>query len=283
MLSSDDVQQVVGADAYGSDGSKLGRIGQVFLDDETGEPVFATVNTGLFGLAENFVPLAQASCSGGRVDVGFDRDTIKGAPKVSPNDGHLSPEEEQTLYDYYNLTYTPTDSYADNPAESVAYDHGPDTGDAAPQTLSAAAGDAAMIRSEEQLRVGSRREVTGRARLRKYVVTENVTITVPVRREKAVLESVPIGEERESDFDAGELVEGAPLSGEQPEVILYEEVPVVETVVRPVERVRLGTEEFQTEEVVTDEVRKEQIALEGDFEGGTDSLGDDGPDGTINS
>ncbi len=280
MLSSDDVQQVVGADAYGSDGSKLGRIGQVFLDDQTGEPVFATVNTGLFGLAENFVPLAQASLSGGRVDVGFDKDKIKGAPNVSPDGGHLSPEEEQTLYDYYDLTYPPTDSYADNATERVTYEQGTDTGHAATQTSSGAAGDAAMIRSEEQLRVGTRREVTGRARLRKYVVTENVTITVPVRREKAVLESVPVGEESDSDLDAGEIVEGAPLSGEQPEVILYEEVPVVETVVRPVERVRLGTEEFQTEEVVTGEVRKEQIAVEGDVAGATDSLGD-GPEDTI--
>jgi uncharacterized protein (TIGR02271 family) len=264
MLSSDDVQLLVGTDAYGSDGEKIGTIGQVFLDDQTGDPVFATVNTGLFGMSENFVPLAEAAIGDdGTVDVGFDRERVKGAPHVSPDGGHLSPDEEQRLYDYYGLSYVPDSSYDDDSVEGEsAYRESVES--------QPARDDDSMMRSEERLRVGKRREVTGRARLRKYVVTENVTVTVPVRREKAVLETVPVGEEADSDFVSEGLAEGAPLSGEQPEIILHEEVPVVDTVVKPVERVRLGSEEFTTEETVTEPVREERIEVTGDVadEGG---------------
>jgi uncharacterized protein (TIGR02271 family) len=270
MIGSADIQQVVGADAYGSDGAKIGRIGQVFLDDQTGEPVFATVNTGLFGMAETFVPLANASLTdAGRVDIGFDRETVRQAPNVSPDGGHLSPEEEQRLYDYYELTYAPMAADTGEPTyqqESTEEQ----TGAATAQT-STGQSDTAMTRSEEQMRVATEREVAGRARLRKYVVTENVTMTVPVRREKAVLERVPVGEEDMAE--AGEIIEGAPASGEQPEVILREEVPVVETVVKPVERVRLGKEQYTEQETVTGEVRKEQIAVEGDVVDGEDITG----------
>ncbi len=262
MLTSDDVQQVVGADAYGSDGSKIGKIGQVFLDDQTGAPVFATVHTGLLGTSENYVPLDQAIFVAGRLELGFDSKQVKGAPNVSPDDGHLSPDEEQALYDYYGLSYVGE--------EPTAYSGQHVVDETTASSVTEAPSDDAMTRSEERLHVGKRREVSGRVRLRKYVVTENVQITVPVRREKAVLESIPAGED--GDVDSGDIIEGAALSGEQPEIILREEVPVVETVVQPVERVRLGTEEYVDEELVTGEVRKEQIEVTGDVTDATEDL-----------
>lgn len=258
MLSHDEVQQVIGTDAYGADGERIGEVGQIFLDDQTGEPVFATVNTGMFGTSENFVPMTGASVQDGRLVVGFDGDRVKGAPNVSPDEGHLSPDEEQALYDYYGVPYS-TD--ADAFPEAVT---GDETGDATYDATGTAGADDAMTRSEEKLRVGKQREVTGRARLRKYVVTEEVTITVPVRKEKAVLEAVPVGEEESVGAD-GDIVEGAPLAEGSPEIVLSEEVPVVETVVQPVERVRLGTERVIEMETVTEEVRKERIVAEGDI------------------
>jgi len=60
MMDSNQIEQVIGQSVHGRDGDKLGKVGQVYLDDETGKPEWATVQTGLFGTKESFVPLAQA-------------------------------------------------------------------------------------------------------------------------------------------------------------------------------------------------------------------------------
>ena len=253
MLGQDPIDQVQGSDAYGSDGSKIGRVGQIYLDDQSGQPAWATVNTGLFGTSESFVPLAEASFSGDRLTVPFDKDKVKGAPNVS-EDGHLSPEEEQRLYEYYGMGYS--SGYEDTTTQTTGYDtSGPTTDDA-------------MTRSEEQLRVGTTSQEAGRARLRKYVVSENVTETVPVTKERAVVEREPI-----TDANVDNAMGGPAISEEEHEVTLREERPVVEKTVQPVERVRLDTEAVTTQESVTEEVRSERIEAEGDVnDGGGTSL-----------
>ena len=248
MLGQDQIDQVQGSDAYGSDGSKIGRVGQIYLDDQSGQPAWATVNTGLFGTSESFVPLAEASFSGDRLTVPFDKDKVKGAPNVS-EDGHLSPEEEQRLYEYYGMGYS--SGYEDTTTRTTGYDtSGPTTDDA-------------MTRSEEQLRVGTTSQEAGRARLRKYVVSENVTETVPVTKERAVVEREPI-----TDANIDNAMGGPAISEEEHEVTLREERPVVEKTVQPVERVRLDTEAVTTQENVTEEVRSERIEAEGDVTDG---------------
>jgi uncharacterized protein (TIGR02271 family) len=119
-----------------------------------------------------------------------------------------------------------------------------------------------MTRSEEQVHVGTTTEETGRARLRKYVETEQVSETVPVTRERAVIETEPI-----TNANAGDATEGPAISEEEHEVVLHEERPVVEKTVEPVERVRLGTETVTEQRTVTEDVQKERIDSEGD--GGT--------------
>jgi uncharacterized protein (TIGR02271 family) len=116
-----------------------------------------------------------------------------------------------------------------------------------------------MTRSEERLRVGTTSQEAGRARLRKWVETETVSQTVPVSRERAVLETEPI-----TDANIGDATSGPAISSEEHEVILHEEVPVVEKTVEPVERVRLGTETVTEQQTVTEEVRSEQIDVDGD-------------------
>ena len=119
-----------------------------------------------------------------------------------------------------------------------------------------------MTRSEEQLHVGTESVQTGRARLRKYVVTENVTTTVPVSHEEVRLEREPI-----TDTNRDAAVSGADISEEEHEVHLHAERPVVAKETVPVERVRLATETVTGKEQVSEEVRKEQI---GDPEVDTD-------------
>ncbi len=114
-----------------------------------------------------------------------------------------------------------------------------------------------MTRSEERLRVGTQRVEAGRARLRKYVVSENVTQTVPVSREEVRVEREPI-----TDANIGNAMDGPAISEEEHEVTLHAERPVVQKEAVPVERVRLDTETVTEQQTVTDEVRKEQIEVD---------------------
>ena len=114
-----------------------------------------------------------------------------------------------------------------------------------------------MTRSEEHLRVGTEKVEAGRARLRKYVVTEQQSVQVPVSREEVRVEREPI-----TDANRGDALSGADITEEEHEVVLHDERPVVTTEAVPVERVRLGTETVTEQETVTGEVRKEQIELD---------------------
>jgi uncharacterized protein (TIGR02271 family) len=260
MLDQGQIDQVAGSDAYGSDGNKIGSVGQVYLDDQTGQPAWVTVNTGLFGMNESFIPLSDASFSGDRLTVPFDKNKVKGAPNVA-SDGHLSPEEERELYSYYGVSYS--DDYDSTTTTGTGYRDSARTDYSDTETegydTSGRTTDDAMTLSEERVNVGTQRREAGRARLRKYVVTENVTQTVPVTREEVVVEREPI-----TDANIGNATSGPEISEEEHEVVLHEEAPVVEKTVEPVERVRLGTQETTDERTVTEEVRKERVETDGD-------------------
>ena len=124
-------------------------------------------------------PASGASISGGDIVVSYDKETVKNAPRVDP-DGHLSPDEEQALYDYYGVGGSATAVDRD-----VDYDRDADTTARTDTTVghdtSGPTTDDAMTLSEERVNVGTQTREAGRARLRKYVVTENVTQTVPVQ------------------------------------------------------------------------------------------------------
>jgi uncharacterized protein (TIGR02271 family) len=239
-LTSEQLASVTSGNVIDSDGDKIGGVGQIYLDDQTGDPSWVTATTGLFGTSESFVPLTGASVSGSDIVVRYDKATVKDAPRVDA-DGHLSPEEEDALYTYYRLDGTRSDAGADQ-RTTVGHDtSGPTTDDA-------------MTRSEERVNVGTQTREAGRARLRKYVVTENVTQTVPVSREEVRLEREPI-----TDANYGQATSGPAISEEEHEVVLREERPVVEKEAVPVERVRLDTETVTDQVTVDEEVRKEQI------------------------
>ncbi|MDQ6688098.1 MAG: PRC and DUF2382 domain-containing protein [Actinomycetota bacterium] len=248
-------QDLMGRNVVDSTGSKIGKVAQVYLDDQSGEPEWVTVSTGLLGTKQSFVPLREADYSGDDVVVRVEKDVVKDAPKID-DDGHLDPAEEEELYRYYDdklgsgYGSEQTTNRADSRLEND--DHSGDTGEA---------GTGHMTRSEEQVRVGTERRETGRARLRKYVVTENVTKTVPVSREEVRVEREPIAE-----GDREKVRGGTDISEDEHEVTLHAEEPVVEKKTVPVERVKLGKEKVTDEEQVEETVRKEQV----DFEDNTD-------------
>lgn len=257
-------QDMLGRTVVGSDGDKIGKAGQVYLDDTTGRPEWVTVHTGLFGSGESFVPLADASLQGEDIVVPFDKATVKDAPRTASEDGHISESEEAELYRYYGLSEsgttgamgtTGTTGRVDGDRDEV-YDDVEDR--AVGRDTSGPTTDDAMTRSEERLNVGTEKVQTGKARLRKYVTTEHVQTTVPVTKEKVRLETEPI-----TDGNVGQAMDGPAISEEEHEVTLTEERPVVSKETVPVERVRLAKDTETEQRTVEDEVRKEEVDLRG--------------------
>ena len=266
MTTHSDIDRLDGTDVYDTDGEKIGSVGQVFLNANSGEPEWVTVKTGLFGTKETFVPLGDAHVTDDRITVAYTKDHVKDAPRIDA-DGPLSYAEEQELYTFYALesTANPGGTYQDDSSDqdgstyrtsSAGYhDDGAESVDRS--TADTAGGDA-MTRSEERLVADTRTEETGKARLRKYVVTEQQQVTVPVSHEEVRIQREPI-----TDANAGDAYDGPQISEAEHEVTLHAERPVVDTETVPVERVRLQKETVRDEESVSGEVRKEQIEFDG--------------------
>jgi len=260
MVDIDTVRGWQGKTMVDRDGDKVGSIDAIYVDDQTGQPEWALVNTGLFATKSTFVPLAQVNPSGDGVQVPYENQLIKDAPTMDP-DGHLSEAEEEQLWRHYGLDYgagtadtaaqTRATEDVDLPAGAGGREGGSDTTDRAT--------DEAMTRSEEELRVGTEARERGRVRLRKYVTTEQEQVTVPVQREEVRVEREPV-----TDANLDAATSGPAISEAEHEVVLHEERPVVDKEVVPRERVRLDTDTVTGEEQIGEEVRKEQIEVEGD-------------------
>src|SRR3954467_6930253 len=276
-MTREDVLSWRGQTMVDNDGDKIGTIDEIYLDAETNEPEWAVVSTGLFGNKQSFVPLGDASGSRDGVRVPFEKATVKDAPRIDP-DGRLSQEEERELYRHYGREYSEFSGPGGSGVED--YDTTTDTGVRDTGTTGTTGADMrdsdrggpgrdtsgpntdnAMTRSEEELRVGTTERETGRVRLKKYVVEDEVTQTVPVRREEVRLEREPI---TEANRDAA--LDGPAISEEEHEVVLHEEEVVVEKRAVPKERVRLGKDVQTSEETVSETVRKEQIDVDADHD-----------------
>jgi uncharacterized protein (TIGR02271 family) len=248
-MTTQNVTEWRGQELLDNDGEKIGTIEEIYLDTETDQPEWALVKTGLFGGKGTFVPLQQANPTGDGVQVPFEKAHVKDAPNIDP-DGELSRSEERTLYEHYGLGYDDSQSGSGNGAGGSDEPVGRDT--SGPTT------DNAMTRSEEELSVGTTERETGRARLRKYVVTENVEKTVPVRREEVRVEREPI-----TEGNVDNATEGPAISEEEHEVTLHAEEAVVDKQVVPKERVRLDKDVIEEERQVSESVSKEQIEVDG--------------------
>ncbi|MFJ6808603.1 PRC and DUF2382 domain-containing protein [Streptomyces anulatus] len=319
-----DSGELDGLTVYDNDGEKVGSVGRVYVDDDTGKPDWVTVKTGLFGMKESFVPLAGARRVGSDLHLSHPKDSVKDAPRVDA-DAHLSVAEEEELYRHYGLTRksgnlgenrsagmdaptvagtgamgaagaagaagtaptakatgkatttgtsagtagagttgegmagagSGTGRHRDTDASTTAR---PMAGAGAGTSRSAdMSGREEMIRSEEQLHVGKEEYESGKARLHKYVVTEEVTRTVPVSHEEVRVVREPL--------QPGEKTTGTTDFGEQDvEVTLHAERATVRKEAVPVERVRLETNRVTEQKEVSAEIRKEKI----DYADGTD-------------
>lgn len=250
-----DPTRMTGAPVHGSDGAKLGKVDSIYFDNDTDKPEWAAVKSGLFGGHVSLVPLGKGNWDGSTLTVPFDKDAIKNAPHHDP-DAAISPTDEDELYRHYGVTGgtpatsgSPEQSIADGDRRDRAGEPGIEGRDTSGPTT-----DDAMTRSEEQLTVGTEQREAGKARLRKHIVTENVSTTVPVSHEEVTLQREPI-----TEANRGDAMAGGNLSEETHEVTLTEQRAVAHKETVPVERVRLGTETVTENQQVEETVRKEVI------------------------
>jgi uncharacterized protein (TIGR02271 family) len=246
-------QELIDSAVVDPAGNKLGKVGNVYLADATRQPEWITVKTGLFGTKESFVPLSGAHTDKDGVHVQVDKEAVSDAPRIDA-DGHLSPEESAELYRHYGLPMPRTSPDGRVADRTPGVKPGMAAGRGKPG-MEAKQGDRAMTRSEERLNVGTEQVETGHVRLRKYVVTEEQQVTVPVRHEEVRVEREPI-----TKADAGT----AEIGEAEQDVILHSEKPVVRKETVPVERARLRTEMVEDEQTVSGKVRKEQFDVSDD-------------------
>ena len=258
MTNAQSPDSYLGRDVVDPQGDKIGSVGQVYVNDQSGQPDWITVKAGLFGNKEKFAPLEGSRFDGDNLVLPFDKSVVKDAPHVV-DAAHLDVDESAELYTYYQgqrsgggttvtgrQTETRTETRSDTVRGAGHDTSGPDTDDA-------------ITRSEERLNVGTQRVEAGRARLRKHVVTEQQTVNVPVSHEEVRIEREPI-----TDANRDQATSGAAISEEEHEVVLHAEEPVVTKEAVPVERVRLGTQTVTEQQAVSGEVRKEQVDLDSD-------------------
>ena len=288
-LQKDQLLEQRGEDLYDNDGDKIGKIEEIYLDADSGQPEWALVNTGMFGTKSSFVPLRDASDNDGTVTVPYDKAQVKDAPKMDP-DGELSRDEEDDLYRHYGFdsggtggnggaglsggqtgettgngdaarTGDDVDSRGDTDGTTGRGDVD-DRGDADGTTGRDTSGpttDDAMTRSEEELRIGKTERESGRVRLRKYIVEDEVTETVPVQREEIRVEREPI-----TDGNVGDAKGGPAISEEEHEVVLHEEEVVVDKQAVPKERISLDKDTVTEDRTVSETLRKEEVDVDGE-------------------
>ncbi|MCU1605012.1 MAG: uncharacterized protein JWP46_1477 [Modestobacter sp.] len=219
------------------DGTALGTVTAVYLDDVTREPTWVGLTDGLHAAPDVqdvtiVAPTTGSELAEGRLRLSVTADAVRSAPRPASAE-RLAPAEEQTLKQHYAAT--------------------------------SGSGGRSMTRSEERLRVDSVREPWTRAVLRVDTVTEEVLVPVTVTRQRARIEYLPL---RATE---GAATPGLPGDGRESRstdwVTLHGEQPVVTVQRVPLERVRLTTSWVTEERPVTERLRREEIALDSDLPG----------------
>jgi uncharacterized protein (TIGR02271 family) len=235
----------IGRTAVDRNGDKVGKVENVYEDDQGSGPEWFAISTGWFGTKLGFAPVQGSTADGDRLMLPWTKDQIKEAPHFDDSDDYE--DDADRLYGHYGMGYAATDTTTGTQARTSTTT-GTNTG-----------GDDAMTRSEEEVDVSTRSREAGRVRLKKWVETENMQVTVPVRREVARMVTEPV-----TDANIDRALDGPDITENEYDVVLHEEEVVVDKQVVPKERVRLETDTVEDEQVVSEEVRKERIAMDTD-------------------
>jgi len=245
-----------GQTVYDNAGQKIGDIQRVFFD-QANEPAWVAIRGGRIGTREALVPLTGSQMGPNGLAVAVGTDVIRAAPAIEAGN-ELSMGDAAQLNRYYESAIT-------SPPPQPQPPPAPQQQAAPPANKPAEQNRATELTSyEEQLRVGTESVQSGAVRLHKYVTTDQVETSVPIRHEDVRVERVPA---------TGTPVPGGHRFEEQAvEVTLHEERPTIAKETVPVETVRLATETRTDDRRVGDQVRRERIEVEDQRAGGGQNM-----------
>jgi hypothetical protein len=166
MLNREDISGLIQSkgNVISVDGDTIGGIGQIYVDDATERPSWATVATGLFGTHESFFPLEGARIDGSDLVIPYNKALVKDAPRIEP-EGELEPDEQDRLYRHYQR---------DGGLQTYSESRG------MPGTSSGAEVTAETESQEARQR-----------RLRRYITAPDLPGGLPVDREEAAGDGIP--------------------------------------------------------------------------------------------
>lgn len=236
------VQDWVGLPVAEPSGRRYARLDELFVGRQSGAPEFGIVSLDAEGTERVAVPLHEAEHIGDALLLPYDVDRVVAAPRVQGPVEEIPADAGRRVLEFFGAGPSDAAPTAPLPAAEPAGEE-----------------ETEVIVSEEQLQVDTRVRATERVRVRKAVVTEEVTVTVTVRREELIIDREPVGEAAAAEgFDFA-----APLApGGELEILLHAEEPVVSKRVVPVERIRLHRNTIVEQERITDTVRKERVEID---------------------
>lgn len=279
-----DIREAQGRELVDVQGRPLGHVRQIFLDETTREPAWATVDAPGGQDRLVLVPLAHATVEGDRVRVAVTSEAVTSSPATDGASDRFQPDHMDRVRRHYEDGPDVAGYGADDrPAASERRDLiGDDDRSAAlgQRDRTATEGPATVVRSEEELVIGRERVAHERVRLVKRIVTETVTQTIEVRREELHVERLPLTGVRDvgaGTTGADDLAPGspprqdldapAPASGAtRSRAASLKKLPGVEGALTRLGRSRLGSggsafgEDF-TDETVDITLMEEQIEI----------------------
>jgi uncharacterized protein (TIGR02271 family) len=275
--------QYAGYEVYDRNGDKIGKVDDLFLD-ERDQPEYIGVKMGFLGMSSTLIPweVARVDEEDRRIAVSVDKAQAKDGPAFD-DDQDITPEYEERVYSHYGLQRTQTDGerggygeYYGDETDERSGEVGPgmrmgDTetgefrGHGREQEGVNQPGDdlededeLRVQRSEEELRAGTREREAGKMNVRKRVRTDREQVRVPKRREEVSVERVPVDEER-SGAEIGDDEVSVPVVEDE---VVVDKQPVVK------EELRIRKDSVQDEEVVEEDVRKEEVDVDDTTERG---------------
>ncbi|ONI88513.1 hypothetical protein ALI22I_19405 [Saccharothrix sp. ALI-22-I] len=255
MINEADVDLLYDCEVVDEHNKHIGSVKQVWLDEQNGRPIWASVRTGrLFGHRESFVPIQDATMANGVIMVPVDRHRVKDAPRIDVSEQYLSKKQQDELYEYYGMTPSRRGGGPDQPADGDRADTRPmPTATPERHGRHEAAPDESVTQYLEDLDVSASDVEFGRVRLVKHVVTEREDPSAPVTHEEVRVVLEPVEDEAEVTVPDQQPVVEEPVAIEP---LVTEQVDVQPADVQPADTepadTELGIELLDTEPADTE-------------------------------